>query len=155
VTRFLTLLVVLAGLALPALAVEPNERLADPALEARAREISQGLRCLVCRNETIDESDADLAHDLRVLLRQRLLAGDSDAQAVQFIVARYGQFVLLDPPVRPATYILWYGPFALLLIGAAGAVVFIIHRRTGAAPAPELTADERRQLERALKESEG
>ena len=91
-------------------AVEPNERLADPALEARARAISGELRCLVCQNESIDESGADLAHDIRVFVRQRLTAGDTDAQAIQAVVNRYGQFVLLKPPVEPATYVLWYGP---------------------------------------------
>ncbi len=89
--------------------------LKDAALEARARAISQELRCLVCQNESIDESNADLAHDLRVLLRQRLAAGDTDRQAIDFIVKRYGDFVLLKPPVEPATYFLWFGPAAVLL----------------------------------------
>ena len=92
---------------LSAVAVEPGEQLKDPMLEARARTISAGLRCLVCQNETIDESSAGLAHDIRVLLRERLTAGDSDAQAVKAIVDRYGDFVLLNPPVRPATSAGW------------------------------------------------
>src|SRR5580658_3514058 len=124
------LLLIAVGAAV-AWAVEPSERLADPALEARARAISQTLRCLVCQNESIDESSADLAHDIRVLLRQRLLAGDTDAQAVQYIVARYGQFVLLRTPVEPATYVLWYGPGALLLAAGLSAVIWL-RRRPGA-----------------------
>ena len=104
------LALLLLALARPAFAVEPRERLADPALEARARAISSELRCLVCQNESIDESGADLAHDIRMLVRERLTAGDTDAQAIQAVVNRYGAFVLLKPPVEPATYVLWYGP---------------------------------------------
>src|SRR5271168_2859149 len=106
-------------------AVEPSERLADPALEARARAISGQLRCLVCQNESIDESGADLAHDIRIFVRDRLTAGDSNAQAVQAVVNRYGQFVLLKPPVEPATYVLWYGPPLLLVAGLAGTLVWL------------------------------
>ena len=117
-----------------AAAVEPNERLADPKLEARARAISGELRCLVCQNESIDESAADLAHDIRVLLRQRLVAGDTDAQAMQYIVARYGDFVLLKPPVEPATYVLWFGPAALLVLAAIGAALAVRRRRSAQEP---------------------
>ena len=99
----------------PAHAVEPSERLADPALEARARTLSKELRCLVCQNQSIDESNADLAHDLRVLLRQRLVAGDTDQQVLDYLAARYGVFVLLDPPFEPATYLLWLTPPLLVL----------------------------------------
>src|SRR6185295_20059130 len=109
----------------PVVAVEPKEMLADPALEARAREISRGLRCVVCQNESIDESDADLAHDLRVLVRERLAAGDSDQQVVQFVVDRYGDFVLLRPPVKPATYLLWASPAILLLIAAGIITIYL------------------------------
>ena len=126
------LLLVLLALASPAKAVEPRERLADPALEARARELSREVRCLVCQNESIDDSDADLAHDLRVLLRERIAAGDSDGQALRFLVSRYGDFVLLEPPVEPATYVLWFGPPAILALGAVGAVFYL--RRRGEAP---------------------
>ncbi|MBC7476829.1 MAG: cytochrome c-type biogenesis protein CcmH, partial [Pseudorhodobacter sp.] len=94
-------------LATPAFAVRPDEMLADPALEARARALSQELRCLVCRNENIDDSDADLAHDLRVLLRERLSSGDSDTAAMAYIVDRYGEYVLLNPPARGANLVLW------------------------------------------------
>jgi cytochrome c-type biogenesis protein CcmH len=110
-------------------AVEPSERLADPALESRARSLSRELRCLVCQNQSIDESNADLAHDLRVLLRQRLIAGDTDQQVLDYIAARYGVFVLLDPPFAPVTYLLWLTP--PLLVGAAGVLLMIRarHRR--------------------------
>ncbi len=130
-----------------ALAVEPDERLADPALEARARAIGQSLRCLVCRNQSIDDSDADLARDLRRLVRRRLVAGDGDGQAVAYIQARYGDYVLLKPPFKPATYALWLGPPALLLAGAAGVVA---SRRRRAEAEPALSAEERARLARLL-----
>jgi cytochrome c-type biogenesis protein CcmH len=140
-----------AGIA-SAHAVEPSEMLKNPALEARARAISKELRCLVCQNESIDESNADLAHDLRVLLRQRLEAGDTDRQAIAFIVARYGDFVLLRPPVEPATYLLWFGPAALLLAGAAGALLFVRRRnRVRIEPAP-LSPQEQGRLDALLRE---
>lgn len=125
-----------------AYAVEPSERLADPALEARARGLSQELRCLVCQNQSIDESNADLAHDLRVLLRKRLLAGDTDQQVLDHIVARYGQFVLLDPPFEPATYLLWLAPGALVL-GAGGLLAVRAYRRRPDDRLLPLTEEER------------
>ena len=130
----------------PAAAVLPDEVLEDPALEARAREISKDLRCLVCQNQSIDDSDADLARDLRVLLRERLVAGDSDDQAVDFIVARYGDYVLLKPPFKPATYLLWFGPALLLLLAAAGGLAIYRDQRAQAASlaAPLDPADEAR-----------
>jgi len=145
----------LAGILLtgswPGVAVEPNEMLADPALEARAREISRGLRCVVCQNESIDESNADLAHDLRVLVRERLKAGDSDAQVEQYIVDRYGDFVLLRPPVKPQTYLLWASPIILLLVAAAIILLYLRrHPRSGAAPAP-LTPEEQARVDALLK----
>lgn len=149
--RLLAMLLLLILVAPAALAVEPSERLADPALEARARALSEELRCMVCQNETIDESSAPLAHDLRVLLRQRIAAGDSDAQAVKFITDRYGDFVLLKPPVEPATYILWFGPVAVLLLAAGGALLYL-RRRKAAAPAAPLNAAEQRRVERLLRE---
>lgn len=113
-----TLLVILLTLLThSALAARPDEMLSDPALEARARTISKELRCPVCQNQSIDDSDADLAHDLRVLVRQRLKAGDSDEQVKQYIVARYGDYVLLDPPLKVTTYALWFGPAFILLFG--------------------------------------
>src|SRR5512145_945056 len=108
--------------ALPALAVQPDEVLSDPALEARARALSGELRCLVCQNQSIDDSNAPLARDLRILLRERIQAGDSDDEVKQFIVGRYGSFVLLKPPFGPATLLLWLTP-AALLAGAAGVLV--------------------------------
>jgi cytochrome c-type biogenesis protein CcmH len=110
------LLVILMLIASPLWAVEPSEMLADPILEERARELSQGLRCPVCRNESIDESNAALAKELRILLRERIVAGDSDYQAVDFMVARYGEFVLLRPDARGANIVLWLAAPALLLI---------------------------------------
>ena len=134
-----------------AFAVEPSERLANPALEARARALSEQLRCLVCQNETIDESGAPLAHDLRVLLRERIAAGDTDAQAMKFITDRYGDFVLLKPPVEPATYLLWFGPIIVLLFAGSGAWVYV-RRRKAAAPVAPLSAAEEQRIERLLKE---
>lgn len=146
------LLPLLLGAA-PALAVLPSERLDDPALEARARTISHELRCLVCRNETIDDSNADLAHDLRVLVRERLKAGDTDAQVLEFATSRYGDFVLLKPPVKAETWALWFGPPALLALGAAGIAIHLRRRRlSGEAPAP-LTEAERQRLDEILGES--
>jgi cytochrome c-type biogenesis protein CcmH len=145
------LLLAPAAFAPPALAVEPSERLSDPALEARARALSEELRCLVCQNETIDESNAPLAHDLRVLLRERIAAGDTDAQAVKFLTDRYGNFVLLKPPVVPATYLLWFGPIIVLLLAGSGALIYLRHRKA-AAPVAPLSADEERRIERLLKE---
>ena len=124
-----------------AYAVEPSERLADPALEARARALSQELRCLVCQNQSIDESNADLAHDLRVLLRKRLAAGDTDKQALDYIVARYGVFVLLYPPFEPTTYLLWLTPPMLVL--GIGALLVIRSRRRLDCRLPPLTEEER------------
>jgi len=153
--RLLYALLLVVAVAGGARAVEPSEMLSNPALEARARAIGQELRCLVCQNESIDDSNADLAHDLRVLLRQRLVAGDTDQQAIQYIVDRYGQFVLLKPPVEPATYVLWFGPAALLVVGGAGMLVYLRRHRPGreAAPLP-LSADERQRIDRLLGEGD-
>jgi cytochrome c-type biogenesis protein CcmH len=139
--------------AVPAGAVVPSEMLADPALEARAREISKELRCLVCQNQSIDESNADLAHDLRVLVRQRLTAGDSDAQVIAYVVDRYGQFVLLKPLVEPATYLLWLTPVLAVVLGAAGIVVYMRRRGIAVEP-PSLSAAEEARLKKILEERE-
>ena len=122
-------------------AVEPSERLADPALEARARSLSKELRCLVCQNQSIDESIADLAHDLRQLLRQRLVTGDTDQQVLDYLTARYGVFVLLDPPFAPLTWLLWLTP-PLLVFGGGGLLLFRARRRRPEPAVPDLTPDE-------------
>ncbi|MBK8176801.1 MAG: cytochrome c-type biogenesis protein CcmH [Rhodospirillales bacterium] len=124
----------------PALAVEPQEVLSDPALEARAREIGRELRCLVCQNQSIDDSDADLARDLRRLVRERLSAGDDNQQVIDYVVSRYGDFVLLRPPLKPATYALWLGPPAILVIGAGALVLYYRRRRAAAAPTARAAA---------------
>jgi cytochrome c-type biogenesis protein CcmH len=139
---------------LPAWAVEPDEMLADPKLEARARDISEHLRCLVCQNETIDDSNASLAKDLRLLVRERLTQGDSNEQTIQYVVDRYGEFVLLRPRVSGVTLILWFGPFLLLL--GAGYYFFRSwrDRPQDLAPAPQkaLTAEERARLAKLMRE---
>ncbi len=145
----LAVLMLLATLAPPAHAVRPDEMLPDPALEARARDIGKELRCLVCRNQSIDDSDADLAHDIRVLVRQRLVAGDTDAQVIAYIRSRYGDFVLLKPPFQPDTWLLWGGPGLVLLAGLWGAARYL-RRQTRTAGAPPLSADEERQLAQIL-----
>jgi cytochrome c-type biogenesis protein CcmH len=135
-------------------ALQPDQVLPDPALEARARAISKGLRCLVCQNQSIDDSDAPLARDLRVLVRERLTAGDSDGQVIDFLVARYGEFVLLKPRFTPHTLLLWLLP-PLALAGGGLALWFYSRRRsnTGSATDPSLlhlTEEEQARLERLL-----
>ncbi len=150
-TRFVALMAVaMALLAVtgPALSVEPDEILKDPALEQRARAISKRLRCLVCQNQSIDDSNAGLARDLRVLVRQRLTKGESNEAVIAFVVARYGDFVLLRPPVKPVTYILWFGPALILLLAGFGAAAFLRRRRV--AVAVPLTDDERKRLKSIL-----
>ncbi|MEP5779221.1 MAG: cytochrome c-type biogenesis protein, partial [Hyphomicrobiales bacterium] len=117
--RVFVALIFLCFNVLPALAVNPDEVLSDPALEARARALSVNLRCLVCQNQSIDDSDAELAKDLRVLVRERLVAGDSDVAVIDYIVARYGEYVLLKPRLGAHTIVLWLSPFVLLFIGIA------------------------------------
>ena len=154
--RPLALLVLaLALLSVPALAVQPDEILKDLALKSRARALSQELRCMVCQNQSIDDSDAPLAKDLRVLVRERLTAGDSDSQVIDFLVTRYGEFVLLKPRVSTHTLVLWLAPFAALLIGGWGIVVFLRRRRgeTDATRGQEkLTPAEQSRLAELLKE---
>jgi cytochrome c-type biogenesis protein CcmH len=146
--RSLVLAVILAvASASPALAVQPDEVLRDPALEARARSLSSELRCMVCQNQSIDDSDAPLAKDLRVLVRERLGAGDSDADIKAFLVARYGDFVLLRPPFDWRTALAWLGPFVVVLLGGIAALAAQRRRRAlpGAVP---LTTEEQAALER-------
>jgi cytochrome c-type biogenesis protein CcmH len=147
-------LVVAVGFAGQAVAVQPSEMLKDPVLEARARVLSEELRCLVCQNQSIDDSDAPLAADLRVLLRQRLTAGDSDAQVIDYLVARYGEFILLKPRFNWHTALLWAVAPAALIAGIA--VAFAASRkRSGAAakPEPPLAEDEEKALRRLMSEN--
>ena len=147
------LVFILMLLAAPLMAVEPDEILDDPVLETRAREISKGLRCLVCQNESIDESHASLARDLRILVRERLVAGDSDTQTVDFIVERYGEYVLLQPRVTGANWLLWgAGPLMLLIAGATG-LVYIRGRARAVRPQDDrLSDDEAARLAKILEE---
>jgi cytochrome c-type biogenesis protein CcmH len=132
-------------------AVEPEEQLANPRLEARARTISRELRCVVCESETIDESPAPVAKALRKLVRDRLQAGDSDAQVIAAVTARYGDYVLLKPRFDPTTALLWLGPFLVLAAGGGAALIYVRRQAASAdsAPAP-LSEDERRLLEAAF-----
>jgi cytochrome c-type biogenesis protein CcmH len=116
--------------------VEPREMLNDPALEARARDISKGLRCLVCANESIDESNAGLARDLRILVRERLLAGDNDDQVIEFVTARYGDYVLLKPPFQLNSLLLWLAPLLIFVMSVLA--VFAYYRRQDSAPADQI-----------------
>ena len=153
--KCLALLLALLFASVPAhAAIGPDEILPDPALEARAREITKQLRCLVCQNQSIDDSNAPLARDLRLLVRERLKAGDSDAAAIAYVVARYGDFVLLRPPVKATTWLLWFGPLALLLGGAL--YLWVRARRKAASPAAPapLSEDEQKKLA-ALMERKG
>jgi cytochrome c-type biogenesis protein CcmH len=140
-------------MALPAAAVQPDEVLPDPVLEERARDISAGLRCIVCRNESIDESNAELARDLRLLVRERLVEGDTDAEVVSYIVDRYGEYVLLRPPMTGSTIALWLAAPVLLLLGLGLSVAYI--RRRARAPAPveaDLSEDEAERLKEILRD---
>jgi cytochrome c-type biogenesis protein CcmH len=145
---------------LPALradAIELDEILTDPALETRARALSKELRCMVCQNQSIDDSDAPLARDLRALVRDRLKAGDSDRQVIEFLVARYGEFVLLRPRFSPRTALLWLGPGLLLLVGAFGLVLMARRYRAAAAaagPSNQLSSAEQTKLAEILRRDE-
>jgi cytochrome c-type biogenesis protein CcmH len=135
--------------AIPALAVQPDEMLKDPVLEARARALSAELRCLVCQNESIDDSDAALAHDLRILIRERLTSGDSDQQVLDYLVARYGEFILLKPRFNWHTALLWAAPPGALVLG--GILAFVAYRRRrGERTPPPLDANEEAALKRLL-----
>ena len=142
-------------LAAPAGAVEPDEMLDDPVLEARARALSQEIRCLVCQNEPIDSSNADLARDLRILIRELMVDGNSDDDVKAFLVARFGDYVLFDPPMKPSTYALWFGPALVLLLGVFGVFLFFARaRRASHTPVP-LSSEERARLERLLDDPGG
>ena len=148
--RFMIKALTALMLVTPTFAVQPDEILKDPALEARARALSQELRCMVCQNQSIDDSDAPLAKDLRVLVRERLTAGDSDRQVIDFLVARYGEFVLLRPRLNAHTVLLWVAPFAAILAGAIGLIMFLRRRRVEEAPGPTLSAQEQQRVAELL-----
>ena len=133
-----------------ALAVQPGEILADPKMEERARDISAELRCLVCQNQSIDDSDAALARDLRMLVRERLKAGDSDTQVRDYLVARYGDFILLKPPFKTETLLLWLTPFAVLLAGAAALIAFTRRRSAQVVASQSLSEAEKNRLQSLL-----
>jgi cytochrome c-type biogenesis protein CcmH len=138
-----------------AFAFSADEPLADPKLELRAREISGTLRCLVCQNQSIEDSNADLAKDIRRIVRERLAAGDSDAQVRQYLVDRYGDWVLLKPPFRPGTYLLWLGPPAVLLLAAFGIAQYYRRRQHTVPVEAPLTADEQQRLTALLDDRRG
>lgn len=151
--RRIALVVGLLMAGFPASAVQPDEMLADPALESRAREISRDLRCLVCRNESIDDSNAELARDLRLLVRERLVEGDSNAQVLEFVVARYGEYVLLRPLASGSNLLLWVAGPAMLVLGLGAAGLYLRRRQPGeAAPVEALSDDESRRLAEILRD---
>lgn len=143
----------LVAFLIPAWAVLPDEKLPDARQEARALALSKVLRCVVCQNQNIDESAAPIARDMRLLLRSRIAAGDSDRQAVQFLVSRYGNYVLLDPPFQADTLALWFGPFAVLVVAGVSLAVSL-RRRTKSVPAEPLSEEERQRLARVLSDSQ-
>ncbi|MFB2551028.1 cytochrome c-type biogenesis protein [Ensifer soli] len=146
----LAALMLVVATALPALAVNPDEILDDPALEARARALSAGLRCMVCQNQSIDDSNAELARDLRLLVRERISRGDSDAEVIDYVVSRYGEFVLLNPRLQTSTLLLWGAPVVLVLVGSLALVVGA-RRRRGRVTGTALTGEEQAELDRLLK----
>ena len=149
--RHLAVILVALSLAAPALAVQPDEILKDPTLEARARSLSQELRCMVCQNQSIDDSDAPLAKDLRVLVRERLTAGDSNNQVIDFLVARYGEFVLLKPRVSAHTLLLWLAPFAVLAFAAFFVLMNRRAKTTARASDAKLSPDEEARVAALVK----
>lgn len=153
--KMIFVLAALMALNVSAWAVEPDEILSDPALEERAREVSKDIRCVVCQNQSIDDSDSGIAKKMRILVRERIKEGDSNQEVVDYLVSRYGDFVLLKPPVKTKTLFLWFGPALMVLLGLIG-IIFYYRRRaketgetTGAAP---LNAKEKARLEALLKE---
>ena len=153
--RLLAVLLLALG-TLPAFAVNPDEMLADPVLEGRARAISEHLRCLVCQNQSIDDSNAPLAADLRRLVRERVQRGETNAQVLDHVVARYGDYVRLTPPLRPDTVLLWAAPALILVAGVLGIAIALRRRTTAGAPeAPPLSDEERRALRRLVGGDDG
>ena len=154
--RILAAALLLISLCAPALAVQPSEMLDDPALEARARDLSAGLRCMVCQNQSIDDSDAELARDLRVLVRERIAAGETDAQVIDYVVSRYGEFVLLQPRFSVRNALLWATPALLLAFGGGFLLLHAARRRRRAASVPPaaLSAEEEARLKDILDKAE-
>jgi cytochrome c-type biogenesis protein CcmH len=151
----LLLNLVIAGTALPAAAFSADEPLADQALEARALAVDGSLRCLVCQNQSILDSNADLAKDLRRIVRERIAAGDSDDQVRQYLVARYGDWVLLKPPFKPSNYLLWLGPPVLLVVAGFGVAQYYRRRQRDLGTEPPLTLDEQQRLAALLDDGRG
>ena len=149
-------LTVIMGLTGPGLAVQPDEMLSDPVQEARARALSAEIRCLVCQNQSIDDSDASLARDLRLLVREQITAGKTDQGIRDFLVERYGAFVLLKPPVNASTWLLWFGPLIVFILGVIGLTMFFRNRAQSGAPAAtaRLNADEQARIARLLDDME-
>lgn len=157
--KVVVFLLALVAWSVPAGAVQPDEILSDPVLEKRARDIGQHLRCVVCQNQSIDDSNSDLAGDMRVLVRKRLQAGASDSEVIDYMVSSYGDYVLLDPPFKASTYVLWLGPAAIGLAGVAALVAFFRRRRAVAASdddgvATRLSADEEARFKKLLEEDD-
>lgn len=148
--RLLTSAALALCMSMPAFAVQPDEVLDDPVLEERARDLSSEIRCLVCQNESIDESNAQLARDLRILVRERLVAGDTDQQVLDFLVARYGDYVLLRPPVKGTTALLWFGPVLVLLLAGSIIVVRTRSSRSRSSTAPVALSEEEKARVAAL-----
>ena len=142
---FMLILAIIVSIPLNASAVEPSEILQNPQLELRARNLSQNIRCLVCQNQSIDDSNASLARDLRKIVREQLVSGSSDNEIYDFVIARYGDFVLLRPPVKATTYILWYGPLFIFFAGLLLSVLFLI-RRKRIMPEEPLSLEEKEEL---------
>jgi cytochrome c-type biogenesis protein CcmH len=152
-TRLVALILLLVSSAWTAHAVEPDEILADPALEARARALTQDLRCVVCQNQSVDDSDAPLARDIRVLVRERIKAGDSDDEVRAFMIERYGKFVLLRPPVEGDTLPLWLAPLAIVALGALAAWAYLRSLARQPTTAPALSEAEEEAVRRKLDEA--
>ena len=152
---FMLTLAIIVSLPLNAPAVEPSEILQNPQLEARARNLSQNIRCLVCQNQSIDDSNASLAKDLRKIVREQLVSGASDNEIYDFLIARYGDFVLLRPPIKVTTYLLWYGPLFIFFAGLLLSVLFLI-RRKRIMPEEPLSPEEQEELSSLInREEEG
>ena len=146
---FMLILFIIISLPLNVVAVEPSEILQNPHLETRARSLSQNIRCLVCQNQSIDDSNASLAKDLRKIVREQLVSGASDDEIYNFLIERYGDFVLLRPPVKATTYILWYGPLFIFFAGLVLSALFLI-RRKRILPEEPLSHSEKEELSRLI-----